>query len=188
MIKYLKISNIKLPINKKKYLLDILNPTSKGSKYYETKPESEISKIQVGRIILQFHQILSLFKSLNINLKNKRMLDIGTGSGCIIISLLKNRPFCRGTAIDISRKAIKIAKFNAKMHHLENKINFFNIDIDKFNYNKYDFIISNPPYINAIDLKRLEDNVRLFEPHVALRAGMDGLSEIKKILVLFHLK
>lgn len=89
MIKYLKISNIKLPINKKKYLLDILNPTSKGSKYYEPKPESEISKIQVGRIILQCHQILSLFKSLNINLKNKRMLDIGTGNGLVPRILLK---------------------------------------------------------------------------------------------------
>ena len=68
------------------------------------------------------------------------------------------------------------------MHHLRNKINFINIDIDKFNYNKYDFIISNPPYINNYDLIRLDNNVRIYEPIVALKAGIDGLSEIKKLI------
>ena len=113
----------------------------------------------------------------------KHILDIGTGSGCIIISLLKNRPFCNGTAIDISRKALKVAKSNAKMHHLENKIKFINNDIDKFNYNKYDFIVSNPPYISKSELKRLNSNVRLYEPKIALEAGIDGFREIKKIIL-----
>ena len=113
----------------------------------------------------------------------KHILDIGTGSGCIIISLLKNRPFCNGTAIDVSRKALKVAKSNAKMHHLENKIKFINNDIDKFNHNKYDFIVSNPPYINKFELKRLSSNVRLFEPKIALEAGIDGFREIKKIIL-----
>ena len=113
----------------------------------------------------------------------KHILDIGTGSGCIIISLLKNRPFCNGTAIDVSRKALKIAKSNAKMHHLENKIKFINNDIDKFNHNKYDFIVSNPPYINKFELKRLSSNVRLFEPKIALEAGIDGFREIKKVIL-----
>ena len=120
-------------------------------------------------------------KFVDIN-ESKSFLDVGTGSGNITISLLKERLNLRATAIDISKKAIKIAKFNAKMHHLENKINFLNIDIDKFNYNKYDFIISNPPYIKELNLKNLEDNVRLFEPHLALKAGMDGFREIKKII------
>ena len=120
-------------------------------------------------------------KFVDIN-ESKSFLDVGTGSGNITISLLKERLNLRATALDISRKAIKIAKFNAKMHHLENKINFLNIDIDKFNYNKYDFIISNPPYIKELNLKNLEDNVRLFEPHLALKAGMDGFREIKKII------
>ena len=114
---------------------------------------------------------------------SKHMLDIGTGSGCIIISLLKNRPFCRGTAIDISRNALKVAKFNAKMHHLENKIKFINNDIDKFNHNKYDFILSNPPYIKNFEIKRLSDDVRLYEPKIALEAGIDGFKEIKKIIL-----
>ena len=113
----------------------------------------------------------------------KHILDIGTGSGCIIISLLKNRPFCNGTAIDVSRKALKVAKSNAKMHHLENKIKFINNDIDKFNHNKYDFIVSNPPYINKFELKRLSSNVRLFEPKIALEAGIDGFREIKKVIL-----
>ena len=122
-----------------------------------------------------------VLKNTNIY-SSKKFLEIGTGSGCLVVSIIKERPKCFATAIDISRKALNIAKFNAKMHHLINKINFVNIDIDKIQINKYDFIISNPPYINAINFKRLEDNVRLFEPHVALKAGMDGLSEIKKII------
>ena len=68
------------------------------------------------------------------------------------------------------------------MHHLENKINFINIDIDKHKYNKYDYIISNPPYINSIDLKRLDINVRQFEPLIALSAGIDGLKIIRKLI------
>ena len=68
------------------------------------------------------------------------------------------------------------------MHHLQNKIKFVNIDIDKFSYNKYDFIISNPPYINIVDLKRLDLGIKLYEPIIALRAGIDGLSEIRKII------
>ena len=114
---------------------------------------------------------------------SKKLLEVGTGSGCIIISIAKERKNCRHTAIDISKKAINVAKFNAKMHHLENKINFINIDVDKIQYNKYDFIISNPPYINIIDLSRLDLSVRLFEPNVALEAGTDGYREIKKIII-----
>ena len=93
-----------------------------------------------------------------------KVLDAGTGSGCIIISIIKQRPKCSGIAIDVSKSALKVAISNAKMHHLKNKINFFNINIDKFQLNKYDFIVSNPPYINNINLKRLETNVKLYEP------------------------
>ena len=122
-----------------------------------------------------------------LNLTNpkssKLLLDVGTGSGCIIISIIKQRPKCSGIAIDVSKSALKVAISNAKMHHLKNKINFFNINIDKFQLNKYDFIVSNPPYINDINLKRLETNVKLYEPKVALEAGVDGLSVIKKLII-----
>ena len=122
-----------------------------------------------------------VLKLTNFN-SSKQFLDIGTGSGCIILSVIKERPKSRGTAIDISKKALKVAITNAKMHHLENKIKFINNDVDKHYYNKYDFILSNPPYIDIFNLKRLEKNVRLFEPILALKAGFDGFSEIKKII------
>ena len=126
--------------------------------------------------------IEEIIKLININ-GSKSILDVGTGSGCIIISLLKERPNCFATAIDISKKALKVAKYNAKIHHLKNKIRFINIDIDKFNLNKYDFIISNPPYIKNLSLMRLDDSIKLYEPHLALEAGKDGLREIKKLII-----
>jgi len=122
-----------------------------------------------------------LLKKISFD-SSKKLLDVGTGSGCIIISIIKDRPKCHASAIDISKKAINIAKFNAKMHHLENKIKFINIDIDKYIHSKYDFIICNPPYINNIELKRLDENVRLYEPHLALKAGNDGFDFIRKLI------
>ena len=115
--------------------------------------------------------------------KSKKILDIGTGSGCIIISLIKERPKCTASALDISRKAIKVAKNNAKLHQLENKIDFINIDIDKYKSYNYDLIISNPPYINNIDLNRLDDDIKFHEPKIALSGGSDGLKYIKKVIV-----
>ena len=115
--------------------------------------------------------------------KSKKILDVGTGSGCIIVSLLKERPKCVATAIDISKKAINVAKTNAKLHQLDNKINFINIDIDKYKSNNYDLIISNPPYINDIDLNRLDDDIKFHEPMLALSGGSDGLREIKKVII-----
>ena len=123
-----------------------------------------------------------LLKSTNDN-SSKKILEIGTGSGCIVISIIKERANFYATAIDISKKALNIAKINAKMHHLINKIKFINIDIDKIEYNKYDFIVSNPPYIKKFDLRRLDKSICSFEPHVALEAGIDGLREIKKIIL-----
>ena len=114
--------------------------------------------------------------------KSKKILDIGTGSGCIVISLLKESPKCTATALDISKKAIKVAKTNAKLHHLGNKIEFINIDIDKYTSNKYDLIISNPPYIENISLNRLDDDVKFYEPKLALSGGFDGYREIKKVI------
>ncbi len=122
-----------------------------------------------------------VLKNIQIH-SSKKLLEVGTGSGCIIISIIKERIKCIATAIDISKKALNIAKFNAKMHHLKNNIDFINIDIDKIQDNKYDFIVSNPPYINKFNLSRLDKSVRFFEPYVALEAGIDGLREIKKLI------
>ena len=117
------------------------------------------------------------------NDKSKKILDIGTGSGCIVVSVLKERPKCLATAIDISIKALNVAKTNAKLHQLENKINFINIDIDKYKSSNYDLIISNPPYVNSIDLNRLDDDIKFHEPKLALSGGSDGFKELKKVII-----
>ncbi len=116
------------------------------------------------------------------NDKSKKILDIGTGSGCIVVSLIKERPKCTATAIDISLKTIIVAKTNAKLHQLENKINFINIDIDKYKSSYYDLIISNPPYINNVELNRLDDDIKFHEPKLALSGGSDGLRNLKKVI------
>ena len=116
------------------------------------------------------------------NDNSKKILDIGTGSGCIVVSLIKERPKCAATAIDISINAIKVAKTNAKLHQLENKINFINIDIDKLKSYNYDLIISNPPYINSIEFNRLDEDIKSHEPRIALSGGSDGLKDLKKVI------
>ena len=120
-------------------------------------------------------------KLFNVNSK-LNMLDIGTGSGCILISILKERRNFFGTGIDISKKAINVARFNAKMHQLSNRVKFYNSDVDKFLIGKYDLILSNPPYIRQQDLKYLEIDVKDFEPKLALDGGKDGFSKITKVI------
>ena len=120
-------------------------------------------------------------KNLSLDAR-KNILDIGTGSGCILISILKERLKCFGTCLDVSKKALNIAKYNAKIQHIENRIRFINSNIDKFLGCKYDLIISNPPYIKRLDIEYLEDDVRYYEPKVALNGGDDGFSEILRII------
>jgi len=120
-------------------------------------------------------------KLFNVNSK-LNMLDIGTGSGCILLSILKERRNFFGTGIDISKKAINVAHFNAKMHQLSNRIKFYNSDVDKFLIGKYDLIVSNPPYIKRQDLKYLEVDVKGFEPKLALDGGKDGFSKVTKVI------
>ena len=115
--------------------------------------------------------------------KSKKILDVGTGSGCIVISLLKERPKCIATAIDICKNAINIAKTNAKLHQLENKINFIIIDVDKYKSNYYDLVVSNPPYVSNIELNRLDDDIKFHEPMSALSGGHSGFKDLKKVII-----
>ena len=126
---------------------------------------------------LLIDEILKLYKSKKISI-----LDIGTGSGCIIISILKDRPNFKGTAIDVCRKALNVAKYNAKIHQLENRIKFYKSSVDNFFKGKYDLIISNPPYINKFYLKYLEKDVIGFEPNLALEGGIDGFSILERVI------
>jgi release factor glutamine methyltransferase len=109
-------------------------------------------------------------------------LDIGTGSGCILLSILKERPNFYGTGIDISKKSIKVSKLNAKQLNLTGRVKFFHSSIDNFKIGKYNLIVSNPPYIELFNLKYLEKDVVNFEPKLALSGGFDGFSKIRKVI------
>ena len=110
------------------------------------------------------------------------ILDIGVGSGCIIISILKERDNFRGTGIDLSKKCLIMSKKNAIAHKVNSRLKLYKSDVDKFNLGKYDLIVSNPPYIKTCKLKYLERDVAEFEPRLALDGGLDGLSEIRKVI------
>jgi len=115
--------------------------------------------------------------------KNKiSVLDIGVGSGCILLTILKERKNFYGAGIDISKRSLDISKINAKNLNVEGRVKFYKSDIDKFAKGKYDLIVSNPPYIKSCDLKYLERDIINFEPKLALDGGLDGLSEIRKII------
>ena len=123
-------------------------------------------------------QILKITK-----FKNKmNILDIGVGSGCILLTILKERKDFHGVGIDISGKCLNISKINAKNLEVYERVKFFKSDVDKFVQGKYDLIVSNPPYIDKISLKYLEKDVVSFEPKLALDGGLDGLSEIRKVI------
>ena len=127
---------------------------------------------------LIIEQILKITKN-----KNKlNILDVGVGSGCIILSILKEKKNFYGTGIDISKKCLNISKINAVSLKVDSRVRFFKSNVDKFNLGKYDLIVSNPPYINKHDLKYLERDVVNFEPRLALDGGLDGLSEIRKVI------
>ena len=122
--------------------------------------------------------ILKLTKQKNII----NILDIGIGSGCILLSILKERKNFYGTGIDISRKCLNISNINATKLKVSSRLKLYKSDVDKFNLGKYDLIVSNPPYIKTNKLKYLERDVAEFEPKLALDGGLDGLSEIRKII------
>ena len=111
-----------------------------------------------------------------------QVLDIGTGSGCIILSIIKERPNFYGTGIDISKKSINVSKFNTKQLNLSNRVKFFHSSIDNFIIGKYDLIVSNPPYIELSNLKYLDKDIVNFEPKLALNGGCDGFSNIRKVI------
>ena len=127
---------------------------------------------------LIIEQVLKIY-SKDVQLQ---VLDIGTGSGCILLSILKERSNFYGTGIDISKKSINVSKFNAKQLNLTNRVKFFHSSVDNFNNGKYDMIVSNPPYIEQLSLKYLEKDVVNFEPKLALSGGFDGFSKIRKVI------
>jgi len=126
---------------------------------------------------LLIYKIVNFFKNKKINI-----LDIGTGSGCILLSILKELNYSRGIGIDISTKAIKTARVNSKKFNLLNRSKFKIIDVTSFNIGKYDLIVSNPPYISTKDMQNLSKDITNYEPKIALHGGIDGLDLIKKVI------
>ena len=114
--------------------------------------------------------------------RNPFILDIGTGSGCIIISLLREFKKSRGIAIDKSNKALKIAERNSINYDTFDRIKFINSSISKFDSYKFDLIVSNPPYIAQHQLKNLDNDIKNFEPKIALDGGNDGLDVVRKVI------
>jgi len=126
---------------------------------------------------LLIYKLIDLFKNKRINI-----LDIGTGSGCIILSILKELKLARGTGIDICHKAIRMAKKNSENLNLNKRVKFKVLDLNRCNLGKYDLIVSNPPYIPSIDIKNLSKDIKNYEPLIALHGGVDGLDLIKKVI------
>ena len=109
------------------------------------------------------------------------ILDIGTGSGCIILSILKDLKNSRGIGIDISKSALKIAKLNAENLGLSGKIKYFQF-LNRCSNIKFDIVVSNPPYVSTNEIKNLDADIKLFEPKIALDGGNDGLDVIRKLI------
>ena len=127
---------------------------------------------------LIIEEVLKLTKNKN----RLKLLDIGVGSGCILLSILSEKKDFYGVGIDISKKCLDLSKINALNLGVQNRVKFFKTDVDNFNYGKYDLIVSNPPYIRKFDLKYLDKEVMNFEPKLSLDGGLDGLSVIRKVV------
>ena len=167
---------------------DLVNQRSKGKPiaYLLKKKEFWKNEFVVDRNVLiprpdteiLVEQALELTKN-----KNKlNLLDVGVGSGCILLSILNEKKNFYGTGIDICGKSLSICRVNSHKLGLNKRLRLFKSNIDNFQYGKYDLIISNPPYIKKYDLKCLEKDVIGFEPKQALDGGIEGLSEIRKVI------
>jgi len=144
-----------------------------GNKFYVNK-NTLIPRPETEMLV---DKLLKIYKKKKISI-----LDIGTGSGCIIISLLINLSNSNGLGIDISKKAIQLAKRNKIKHKLLNRLKLSTQSLDKIYGKKFDLIVSNPPYISRYDIKNLSDDIKKYEPRMALDGGNDGLDLIKKVI------
>ena len=136
------------------------------------RPETEVL------IDLILSQISNKNNHLNI-------LDIGTGSGCILISLLKELVKAKGIGVDKSTKAIAIAKKNSISQQVDNRTSFKNVNLEEIKFDKkFDLIVSNPPYLPDVSLKNLNLDIKLYEPKIALQGGVQGVDFLYKIIGL----
>ena len=123
-------------------------------------------------------QVLDIYK----NKSKLNFLDVGVGSGCIALSILKEKKSFLATGIDLSQDCINICRYNANKLGVSNRIKLLKSDVDNLIFRKYDLIVSNPPYIKKLDLNKLDKEVKNFGPKLALDGGLEGLSVIRKVI------
>jgi release factor glutamine methyltransferase len=112
-----------------------------------------------------------------------RIVDVGTGSGCIALALANELPQAEIHATDISPPALEIARINAVRHQLERRIHFHETDLLKtLGHAAFDFVVSNPPYVGDSEADQVQLEVRKFEPHNAVFAGPTGLEVIERLI------
>ena len=181
-------SNKKLSEEKLEQFNCLINKRSKGEPiaYLLNKKDFWKYEFYVDKGILiprpDSEVVVDQILKLTNNKDNLRILDIGVGSGCLLLSVLKERKKFHGVGIDISKKCIDISNINASKLEISNRVKFFKSDVDNFNFGKYDLIVSNPPYIKMLDFNNLKKDVINFEPKLALYGGLDGTSEIRKVI------
>ncbi len=152
----------------------ILNRREFWSKDFEIDKGTLIPRPETEMMV---DGIIKFFKKKRIS-----FLDVGTGSACIIVSILSENINSFGVGIDISNKAIKVAEKNILKFNLQNRSKLFNRSYENFYGYKFDLVVSNPPYIKSMDIKNLSKDIRNYEPKLALDGGKDGLDVIKKVI------
>ena len=152
----------------------ILNEREFWSKKFFVNKHTLVPRPETELLV---EKLIKIYQNKKINI-----LDIGTGSGCIIISILSEMEGSSGIGIDISTKAIDIAEKNAKIHKMSRNVKFIKICLTKIINKKFDLVVSNPPYIESAEIKKLDDDIKNFEPIIALNGGNDGLDVIKKVI------
>jgi release factor glutamine methyltransferase len=159
---------------KKEPIAYILNKREFWSKDFFVNQNTLIPRPETE---LLCEQLIKIFKGESIN-----FLDIGTGTGCILLTILSEISEAKGIGLDISKKAIDVARRNSKNLNLTSRAKFFTRSLEEIYGYKFDLVVSNPPYIKSIDLKNLQEDVRKFEPKIALDGGKEGLDVIKKVI------
>ena len=181
-----------LPSNKTEELQKLVNRRAKKEPiaYILNNKEFWSTNFYVDRSVLiprpETEVLIDLILS-HINNKNNyfSILDIGTGSGCILISLLKELISAKGIGVDKSSKAIAIANKNSISQQVNNRATFRNLNLEEIKFDKkFDIIVSNPPYLPDVSLKNLNPDIKLYEPKIALQGGVQGVDFLCKIINL----
>ena len=181
-----------LPLNKTEELQKLVSRRVKKEPiaYILNNKEFWSTNFYVDRSVLiprpETEVLIDLILSQISNKNNHlNILDIGTGSGCILISLLKELVKAKGIGVDKSTKAIAIAKKNSISQQVDNRASFKNVNLEEIKFDKkFDLIVSNPPYLPDVSLKNLNLDIKLYEPKIALQGGVQGVDFLYKIIGL----